>query len=285
MSCIKFINKIDEQFTSNENYLQEDVDRLKNEKNLKDFREMIKLCESGNSCTDCTILKERYENLKIDDINKLGTSEKFIVLPDLNTSSNQEQFDDAKSLSASLLIMCDSYALCECCTHNLTKLNMPTPSSSIVELTCASHENCATCAAVLIESSRRNSIENDQSSTKVISHEILFKNSNESNQLVQEAVNAMSVVSIKRELEDLTKYHPRTLLYEKLKKEIEFQSSLVYRTEEQLSKLAQSTSKEKLLKLRELETENLKFQDMIRIAKIEEKRPKDDLWWEETINN
>lgn len=172
------------------------------------------------------------------------------------------------SISASILATCESYAFCECCNNNLSKISMPTPSPSIVEIACKSHENCTKCSEALLESVRKNS----SSSPKCISHEILCMKST----LSSESIVSLREASIKPLRQDGNLKYPRKMLCEEIKKEIEHQNQVIFDTKDQISKLLKlKESDEKLIQLKKsYEIESWKLSDMENLAKIEELKSK-----------
>lgn len=152
------------------------------------------------------------------------------------------------AISASILATCESYAFCECCNNNLLKLSMPTPSPSIVEIGCKSHENCTKCTEALL-SSRNNSI----SQPKLVLNSISTHN-----------------IGSKLPLKDDT----IEILHEEIEKEIEHQNLVIFDTKDQISKIAAlKESDEKLFQLRNmLDIENMKLADMKNLLKIKEQK-------------
>lgn len=172
------------------------------------------------------------------------------------------------SISASILATCESYAFCECCNNNLSRISMPTPSPSIVEIACKS-QNCTKCTEALLESVRKDS----SSSPKCISHEILCMKSTHSS----DSIVSLRETSIKSLKQDGNFKYPRKMLCEEIKKEIEHQNQVIFDTKDQMSKLLKlKESDEKLIQLKKsLEIENWKLSDMENLAKIEELKSKE----------
>ncbi|XP_070504316.1 putative leucine-rich repeat-containing protein DDB_G0290503 isoform X2 [Chironomus tepperi] len=171
------------------------------------------------------------------------------------TQPSSNYLDVNSSISASILATCESYAFCECCNYNLSKISMSTPSPSIVELACVSHDNCTKCTKAF-SSSRKSSL----SLPKSVSHEILLIKPDQSNESLKQINNL--------------KCSKKTLC-EEIKKEIEYQNQVIFDTKEQISKLSTlNESDEKLLQLKNmLEIENLKLANMENLAKVEEQKP------------
>ncbi|CAG9797034.1 unnamed protein product [Chironomus riparius] len=180
----------------------------------------------------------------------------------------QASFSSQKSIdviSASILATCESYAFCECCKNNLTNITMLTPSPSIVEMACISHENCTKCTKVLL-SSRDKSL----SLTKPVSYENLCTKSPQSSK---------SGMSLKEQ--DGTVKLSSKILLEQIQKEIEYQNQIIFDTKDQKSKLSiLNESDEKLLLLRNmLEIENMKLADIKNLARNEEQKLKELNSW------
>jgi hypothetical protein len=218
--------------------------------NADDFKMTIKTCESSDENNYIAKSQPIWTNeVKSTEIFENKLSQKSL-------DSSKHSIHINPSISASVLATCESYAFCDCCNNNLSKISMPTPSPSIVEIACKSHEDCIQCTEALRESARKNS-----SSSPKILHMQSFHNS--------ESLTEASFKTSKQD--DISKY-PRKMLYEEIRKEIEYQNQVISDTKEQIRKLLRlDESDEKLIQLKKsLEIENWKLSDMKNLAKIEE---------------
>jgi len=225
--------------------------------------------QSENSQLRQLNINSDYAKLQSKWTDEVNRTEIFDNQPSQkNSFSSKYSIGMNPSISASILATCESYAFCECCNNNLSKISMPTPSPSIVEIACKSHENCTKCTEALLESVRKNS----SSSPKCISHEILCTNSTHSS----ESIVFLREASIKSLKQDGNLKYPRKMLCEEIKKEIEHQNQVIFDTKDQISKLLElKESDEKLIQLKKsLEIENWKLSDMENLAKIEELKSK-----------
>lgn len=234
------------------------------------LQQMLNTYDSVGLCPECT----RAMSQPVDIITSIsdrviGASQKFAVIPNNEEIASLEELEDVKSISPSILATCDSFAHCECCNHNMQKISLPTPSPSIVALGCTSHTNCRQCAEALAQSQRQ-SFEDH-----IDSHNDLKTKSSEDLGSHRE-LKSRSFVNFKPPSQ-----RPSSSSYQRLKlqaeihKEIQFQIQVVSEIEDQISEIIreQNGSKQGINNLRHsLEIENMKLQDMVKLAKIEERR-------------
>lgn len=185
---------------------------------------------------------------------KLQSNYDFQISPE-NSILSSLSIGATSEISASILATCESYAFCECCNNNLLKISMPTPSPSIVEIGCKSHENCTKCTEALL-SSRGNSM----LQPKLVSNPIATHN-----------------IKMKLPLNDDTLVYSKEILCEEIEKEIEHQNQVIFDTKDQIRKIATlNESDEKLFQLRSmLDIENMKLVDMKNLLKIKEQNSED----------